>query len=67
LSGREVCQILAEYGFVQVRQRGSHIIMQKRTEISTVTVPVPDHKELKTGTLRAIIRQSGLSRSLFES
>jgi predicted RNA binding protein YcfA (HicA-like mRNA interferase family) len=41
--------------------------MQKRTEASTTTVPVPDHKELRTGTLRSIIRQSGLSRSLFET
>jgi len=34
--------------------------MQKNLADSTVTVPVPDHKELKIGTLRAIIRQSGL-------
>ena len=66
LSGREVCNILAEHGFVQVRHRGSHIIMQKRVEGSTVTVPVPDHDELRIGTLQAIIRQSGLPRTLFE-
>ncbi|MGL4504012.1 MAG: type II toxin-antitoxin system HicA family toxin [Planktothrix sp.] len=33
---------------------------------STVTVPVPNYKELKIGTLQSIIRQSGLPRSLFE-
>ncbi len=66
LSGREVCQILNEHGFAQVRRRGSHVAMQQRTEDSTVTVPVPLHDELKTGTLRSIIRQSGLPRSLFE-
>ncbi len=44
LSGVEVCQILEMHGFVQVRQRGSHIIMQQRTEGSTITVPVPDYK-----------------------
>ena len=66
LSGREVCRILAEQGFNQVRQRGSHIVMQKRTEDSTITVPVPDHAALRTGTLLSIIRQSGLSRTLFE-
>jgi predicted RNA binding protein YcfA (HicA-like mRNA interferase family) len=60
LSGREVCRILAAHGFAEVRQKGSHIVMQKKLADSTVTVPVPDHKELKTGTLRAIIRQSGL-------
>ncbi len=41
--------------------------MQKRLETSTVTVPVPDHPELRRGTLRSIIRQSGLPRSLFEA
>ncbi|NMF62044.1 hypothetical protein DP113_04530 [Brasilonema octagenarum UFV-E1] len=66
LSGGEVCKILEQHGFVQVRQRGSHIIMQLQTEDSTITVPVPDHDELRTGTLRSIIRQSGLARTLFE-
>ncbi len=66
LSGRDVCRILAEHGFKQVRQKGSHIIMQKREAHTTVTVPVPDHEELRMGTLRGIIRQSGLPRHLFE-
>lgn len=66
LSSREVCQILARHGFAEVRQRGSHIIMQKQTDDSTITVPVPNHTELRVGTLQSIIRQSGLPRSLFE-
>jgi predicted RNA binding protein YcfA (HicA-like mRNA interferase family) len=66
LSGREVCQILAAHGFVEVRQRGSHIIMQLKTEETTITVPVPNYAELKIGTLQSIIRQSGLPRHLFE-
>lgn len=67
LSGQEVCDILAAQGFVKIRQRGSHIVMQKRTADKTVTVPVPNYKEVQQGTLRSIIRQSGLPRSLFES
>jgi len=66
LSGREVCGILAQNGFVEVRRRGSHIVMQKRLADTTVTVPVPDHDEIKIGTLQSIIRQSGLPRPLFE-
>ena len=65
-SGAEVCRILSEHGFVEVRQRGSHVVMQKRVGNSTVTVPVPNHRVLKTGTLLSIIRQSGLPRALFE-
>ena len=66
LSGKEVCDILMKHGFIQVRQRGSHIIMQKQLKDSTTTVPVPNHKELKLGTLRSIIRQSKLSKTDFE-
>ena len=66
LSGREVCRILETHGFVEVRRRGSHVVMQKAGRAGTVTIPVPDHRELRAGTLRAIVRQSGLPRSEFE-
>jgi len=67
LSGREVCSILEKHGFVEVRRRGSHVVMQRRSNDSTISVPVPDHKELRIGTLQAIIRQSGVPKSEFES
>lgn len=40
--------------------------MQKRLPGTTITVPVPNHRELDRGTLRGIIRQSRIDRSLFE-
>lgn len=49
-----------------MRRRGSHIVMQLQTVDSTLTVPVPDHLELRIGTLQSVIRQSRLPRSLFE-
>jgi predicted RNA binding protein YcfA (HicA-like mRNA interferase family) len=67
LSGSEVSKILERHGFVAVRQRGSHRIMQLQTEETTITVPVPLHDSLRRGTLQSIIRQSGLAKSLFES
>lgn len=67
LSGKEVCEILARHGFAEVRKRGSHIIMQKKLTGSTITVPVPDHNEIRIGTLQSIIRQSAIPRSEFES
>ena len=67
LSGKEVCRILERNGFRELPRRGgSHIIMQKKIEDSTITVPVPDHKEIKIGTLHSIIRQSQLPKALFE-
>lgn len=67
ISGAEACRILAGHGFIEVRRRGSHIVMQKADSDTTVTVPVPNHAELKRGTLRAIIRQSGVDKAEFES
>ena len=40
--------------------------MQKADARQTVTVPIPDHGELRIGTLMSIIRQSRLPRALFE-
>jgi predicted RNA binding protein YcfA (HicA-like mRNA interferase family) len=67
MSGQEACAILARHGFVEVRRRSSHIVMQRQETTCTTTVPVPDHRELKTGTLRSIIRQSSVPRAEFES
>jgi predicted RNA binding protein YcfA (HicA-like mRNA interferase family) len=64
-SGEQICKLLEENGFLFVRQRGSHRIMQMATQTDTITVPVPIHKDLKPGTLASIIRQSQLDRSLF--
>jgi len=66
LSGKQVCSILVRHGFMEVRQRGSHIVMQKQFPDTTLTVPVPNHAELRIGTLQSIIRQSGIPRSEFE-
>lgn len=67
LSGKEVCGILAKHGFFEVRMRGSHIVMQKKLTQGTITVPIPDHNEIRIGTLQSIIRQSGLPKHEFVS
>ena len=66
-SGAELCRLFELNGFVNVRQRGSHRVMQKKTTEGTVTVPVPMHNQIKIGTLLSIIRQSGIARAHFES
>ena len=40
--------------------------MQKKHATGTITVPVPDHGEVRAGTLMSILRQSGLPRAAFE-
>ncbi|MBW4477378.1 MAG: type II toxin-antitoxin system HicA family toxin [Tolypothrix brevis GSE-NOS-MK-07-07A] len=59
ISGRECIKALEKVGFYQKRRESSHIIMRRDEPFAQVVVP--DHQELATGTLRAIIRDSGLS------
>lgn len=59
ISGAECVKALEQIGFVLNRQRGSHMVLVREDPRTTVTVP--EHKELDRGTLRAIIRQVGLS------
>ena len=65
-SGRDVCAILTEAGFTHARTRGSHAVMQGvDAGGASRTVPVPLHGTVKKGTLKSIIRQSGLDQALF--
>lgn len=64
LSGREVVKALGKIGYELDRQRGSHMIL-RHPEPPFRRLVVPDHKELRRGTLRAIIRQAGLTVSEF--
>jgi predicted RNA binding protein YcfA (HicA-like mRNA interferase family) len=66
LSGKGVYQILEKYGFRKFRQHEGPVVMQCQTETDIITVPVPDHSELKIGTLSSIMRQSRLPREVFE-
>lgn len=61
-SGAQLIALFEKHGFQQVRQRGSHVILRQ----GSVSFPVPLQREIDRGTLSAIIRQSGLSRALFE-
>ena len=61
LSGKEVIKILAQKGFVPVRQKGSHVILKKKIDGQEIGVVVPNHKEVDRGTLLEIIRQAKLT------
>jgi predicted RNA binding protein YcfA (HicA-like mRNA interferase family) len=59
VSGREAVRIFESLGWQFVRQSASHIILVKEGE--TVTLSVPDHREVAKGTLRSLIRAAGLT------
>jgi predicted RNA binding protein YcfA (HicA-like mRNA interferase family) len=63
ISGRECIKALEKAGFYFKRQEGSHVVMRRDDPFGQVVVP--DRKELDRGTLKAIIRQAGLSSKEF--
>ena len=66
VSGREVVKALRKLGYELDRQHGSHIVM-RQTDEPHRRLTVPDHGEIAKGTLRAIIRQSGLTVDEFKA
>jgi len=59
ISGKDCIKALGRAGFYFKRQEGSHIVLRRDEPFAQLVVP--NHRELDRGTLRAIIRQSGLS------
>ncbi len=66
VSGREVVRALRKTGYERDRQRGSHIVL-RQTAPPHRRITVPDHKEVAKGTLRAIIRHTGLTVDEFKA
>ncbi len=60
-SGAEVVRALERLGFVVARQRGSHIVMRR----GSAGCVVPNHRELKVGTLAGILKQAGVAPDEF--
>lgn len=60
VSGVEVAKALAKIGYKVDHQTGSHLILRQK-EYPHRRITVPMHREIAKGTLRAIIRQAGLT------
>jgi len=65
ISGRKLCKILAKIGYFIDHQTGSHIIL-RNVNPPHRRLTIPDHKEIAKGTLRKIIRESGLTLEEFK-
>ena len=62
ISGKELISALKRAGFVEKRQKGSHVSLQKITAMKIFKTVVPLHKELAKGTILDILHQTGLSK-----
>ncbi len=61
VSGQQAIKTLEHIGFVQIRQRGSHVVLRRRTPEGDVGCVVPLHRELAVGTLLGILKQAKVS------
>ncbi len=61
VSGAEAVRALERLGFAVARQRGSHIVLRRGSSGCVV----PNHRELKTGTLAGVLKQAGVSTEDF--
>lgn len=59
VSGQDLVKVLLRIGFVVSRQRGSHIVLRRDDPFARVVVP--DHKQVRPGTLRQILAEAGLT------
>ena len=57
ISGRKMVRVLKKLGYEEKRQRGSHLMMIKGGKL----IVIPNHKELRRGTLRNIMREANLT------
>jgi predicted RNA binding protein YcfA (HicA-like mRNA interferase family) len=62
ISGQQMVKALKRAGFEVLRQRGSHVSMEKREPQITRKTVVPQHREIRPGTLNDILKQTGLSK-----
>lgn len=61
ISGGETIRALQKLGFVVARQKGSHVILRRGSSGCVV----PNHKEIKIGTLSSVLKQAGVSADEF--
>ncbi len=64
ISGKDLVKAFARMGYEPDHQTGSHMILRQKN-VPYRRLTIPNHKEISKGTLRAIIRQAGLSREEF--
>lgn len=66
ISGKQCVRILCnKFGFSVARQKGSHIVLVKDNGFGTTVAVVPNHRELKLGTLNGILKMAKISEQDF--
>jgi predicted RNA binding protein YcfA (HicA-like mRNA interferase family) len=61
VSGDQLIRALAKFGYIAVRQKGSHVRLRHSSDPQRLPVTIPLHNEIAFGTLRRILRDSGVT------
>ncbi len=65
LSYKKIIAALRKDGWIIVRQRGSHIRLEKKLSDETLKITVPAHKPVKRSTLAKILKQAKIDVDAF--
>ncbi len=60
-SGKELCKVVQNKGWILKRIKGSHHIFEKAGLETTLSIPIYSNKDLKIGTLKSIMKQANLT------
>ncbi len=61
VSGDQLIRALAKFGYIAVRQKGSHVRLRHSSDPQRLPVTVPLHNEIAFGTLRRILRDAAVT------
>lgn len=61
VSGTHLIRVLEKFGYMPVRQKGSHVRLRHPTDSQRLPVTIPLHDEIAFGTLRRILRDAGIT------
>jgi predicted RNA binding protein YcfA (HicA-like mRNA interferase family) len=61
VSGKKLCKIVQKHGWILKRIKGSHHIFEKEGLETTLSIPTHGNKDLKIGTLKALLKQANLT------
>ncbi|MBN1452058.1 MAG: type II toxin-antitoxin system HicA family toxin [Anaerolineales bacterium] len=63
----DLVRVLKKAGFVEKRQKGSHLSMWRGSDKRRVTIPIHPGREVPIGTLRSILRDADISADDFRA
>jgi predicted RNA binding protein YcfA (HicA-like mRNA interferase family) len=61
VSGDDLIRALAKFGYVAVRQKGSHVRLRHASDPQRIPITIPLHDEVAFGTLRRILRDAAVT------